>query len=154
MNDLFFILFIKIKYYCLRNRLLLIFHLQYRWKKAIEMTTIFKKTLRPILIFCKILGIITFSYSLKSGLLCKNKKLINVFFEFVRTILLIIYTFHYHKTVALSEHLFILKLWFIIITARLSEKWIIRYDIKQCTNVILKYHYIIYYETINVINTN
>jgi len=96
--------------------------------------TIFKITLKPILIFNQLLGLINISYTLEptTGLLLQNTRstIIYPLLELARTCILVactymIYTwelFFYLQLISL------LKFWSVIIAARLSEKWIIKYD--------------------------
>jgi len=95
------------------------------------MTNVFIITLRPILILCKFLGIINTSYCLESnGLLTKNKNSTYYsIFEFTKIILLMIFTYYIHKGLIFNEALFVYKFWAVVIASRISETWIIKYDI-------------------------
>jgi len=96
--------------------------------------TIFKITFRPILIFNQFLGLINISYTLDptTGLLLRNTRstIIYPLLEVARTCVLVactymIYTWELFYGLQLVS---LLKFWSVIIAARLSEKWIIKYD--------------------------
>lgn len=97
------------------------------------MTTIFHKTLRPILILSKCVGLIDISYTVKStGLLVQNiNSTFHVILEITRMIVLLLCTYIYFHQFDPEFHLLqiinIIKLWIIIIAARLSTIWIIKY---------------------------
>jgi hypothetical protein len=112
----------------------------------IEMT-VFKNTLRPILIFSQFLGLINISYTLEptTGLLLRYKdSTIYSLLELVRTCVLVMCTYIIcaWELLYFFEIILLLKFWFVIIAARLSEKWIIKYDnimYSYCTvNIYLK----------------
>lgn len=96
----------------------------------IKMTTVFKATLKTILILSKFLGLINMSYTLQStGLLLENSNSTYYsFLEFIRMFILLICTYNVH---VMKGHFYIqrfrlIKFWVIIITARMSEIWIIK----------------------------
>lgn len=93
------------------------------------MTNVFIETLRPILILCKFLGIINTSYYLESdGLLIQStNSTYYSFLEFIKTFVLIIFTYNVHKHLIFIEVLCLYKIWIVIITSRISENWIIKY---------------------------
>ncbi|KAE9525421.1 hypothetical protein AGLY_014221 [Aphis glycines] len=97
------------------------------------MTTVFHKTLRPILILSKCVGLIDISYSVKStGLLVQNiNSTFHVMLEIARMIVLLLCTYIYFHQFDSEIHLLqiinIIKLWIIIIAARLSTLWIIKF---------------------------
>jgi len=93
------------------------------------MSTVFKTTLKPILILGKILGLINFSYTLESdGLLIKNiNSQYYSFLEILRMLVLIICTciIHNHGFYYMNEFRLI-KFWVVVIAGRISEKWTIK----------------------------
>jgi len=95
------------------------------------MTTIFKTTLRPILIFSQFLGLINTSYTLQpTGLLVWDPQLsVYSLLELVRTCLLLACTYILYRWQLFTfiEILLLLKFWCVIIAARLSEIWIVKY---------------------------
>jgi len=98
-------------------------------KRILTMSTDLKTTQRPVVFLCKCIGIISFSYTLgPDGLLIQNKNLkLYSFVEFMRLIALLIFTYNVQKRVLIPEKLGIFKFWIIIISARISEKWIVKY---------------------------
>jgi len=80
---------------------------------------------------CKIVGIIKTSYYFESnGLLVKNtNSRYHSVFEFSKTVVLLLLTYYYHIKFEFIELLVIYTLWIVIITSRISETWIIKYDI-------------------------
>lgn len=98
----------------------------------LEMSTIYKRTLRPILILSKLFGLINFCYTLEStGLLIQYSNAIHLkFLEWMRMIFLLICTYIlYHKEFYYSQKRDLLQFWMVIITARLYEMWTIKYVI-------------------------
>lgn len=96
------------------------------------MTTIFKVTLMPILMLGKLLGFMHFSYTFKSSeiLIQYTNSTYYSFLESTRMCVLLIGTyiaqskgFFYLQTIDL------LKFWIVVITARVSQFWAIKYDI-------------------------
>jgi len=116
----------------------------------IEMT-IFKITLRPILIFKQFLGLINISYILDTGLLLRNTRstIIYPLLEVARTMsCVLVYLHHLYMGTLLGLLLMsLLKFWCVIIAARLSEKWIIKNDnmflylFKCCIDYTIEYSY-------------
>jgi len=86
--------------------------------------------LRPILMLCKIVGIINTSYYFKSnGLLVKNtNSKYHLLFEFSKTVIMLIFTYYTLKKLSFIDSLILYKFWTVIITSRISEIWIIKYD--------------------------
>jgi len=95
------------------------------------MTTVFKTTLRPILIFSQFLGLINTSYTLQlTGLLVRDPQLsVYSLLELARTCLLLTCTYILYgwERFTFIELILLLKFWFVIIAARLSETWIVKY---------------------------
>jgi len=94
------------------------------------MSNVFTISLRPILILCKIIGLINISYYFNSnGLLVKNtNSTYYSFIEFTRTVVLMIFTYIIHENLIFPEYMILYKYWVIIITSKISETWIIKYD--------------------------
>jgi len=97
------------------------------------MTAVFHKILRPILILSKCIGLINISYTVEStGLLVQNtNSAFHGILEMARMIVLFLCTYIYFHQFDPEFHIFqilnIIKLWIIIIAARLSTPWIIKY---------------------------
>ncbi|KAF0705716.1 Uncharacterized protein FWK35_00035322 [Aphis craccivora] len=95
------------------------------------MTTVFRSTLRPILLLSKCIGLIDISCTMDStGLLVHNvKSLFHIFFEITRLIVLLMLTYIYiyqHRSKILTiQVITLLRFWTNIIAARLSNNWII-----------------------------
>jgi len=92
------------------------------------MSTVFKTTLKPILILGKIAGLINFSYILESdGLLIKNINSQYSFLEILRILVLIIFTYivHTHGYYYINDFRLV-KFWAVVIAGRLSENWTIK----------------------------
>jgi len=102
-------------------------------KKINEMMTVFKTALRPGLIFSQFLGSIDISYTLQpTGLLVRvTHSTIYSLLEIARTCLLWTYTYILcgWKLFSFMEIILLLEFWSAIIAARLSEIWIVKYDI-------------------------
>lgn len=100
-----------------------------------NMTTFFVVALKPFLLMSKMLGLINFTYTFDSGLLCKNSKnaMHYVCLELIRTTVLIglTYIFHVNNTFYLRE-LVLFKFWTIVFMTRIYEIWIIRYHYTYC----------------------
>jgi len=94
------------------------------------MSNAFTISLRPILILCKIIGLINISYYFNSnGLLVKNTdSTYYSFIEFTRTVVLMIFSYIIYENLIFSESMILYKCWVIIITSKISETWIIKYD--------------------------
>lgn len=101
------------------------------------MVTVFKKTMRPILAINKIVGIIHFSYTLEpNGLLTQNMDYIYLFLELTRmSVMLISTAYIYHRSSSFILPLLLLKYWYYVIAARLSVKWMVKYDINKYFNI-------------------
>ncbi|XP_060847330.1 uncharacterized protein LOC132926921 [Rhopalosiphum padi] len=97
------------------------------------MTAVFHKILRPILILSKCIGLINISYTVEStGLLVQNtNSAFHGILEMARMIVLFLCTYTYFHQFDPEFHIFqilnIIKLWIIIIAARLSTPWIIKF---------------------------
>ncbi|XP_060856214.1 uncharacterized protein LOC132933956, partial [Metopolophium dirhodum] len=97
------------------------------------MTTAFQITFRPILILCKCIGLIHISFTVEpTGFLVQSRTLtFDVFLEIARMVVLLIFTYLYvhqfKQDWFVLQILHIFKFWIIIIAARLSTKWIIRF---------------------------
>jgi len=95
------------------------------------MTSVFHKTLRPILILSKCIGLIDSTYTMEpTGLLVHNvKSLFHICFEIARFIVLLIFSYKYFYQFGSKIHMIqvftILKFWINIIAARISNNWII-----------------------------
>ncbi|KAE9539992.1 hypothetical protein AGLY_005244 [Aphis glycines] len=100
---------------------------------VIEMTTVFHRTLRPILFLSKCIGLIDSTYTMEStGLLVHNvKPLCHMCFEITRFIILLIFSYKYFYQFGSKIHIIqvftILKFWINIIAARLLNDWIIKF---------------------------
>jgi len=104
-------------------------HYNEKGHRTVKMTTSFVVALKPFLLLSKMLGLISITYTLESGLLDKTPRVMYYScLELIRTIVLIgfTYVFHINNTFSLRG-LVLLKFWTTIITARVSEIWIIRY---------------------------
>ncbi|KAF0740675.1 Gustatory receptor [Aphis craccivora] len=97
------------------------------------MTTVFLVTLRPILMLSKCIGLIDISYTVVStGLLVRNEySRVRHFLEIVRMIVLCTFTYlcwpNFNSAIHILQIIDIIKFWMIIIAARLSTIWTIRY---------------------------
>ncbi|KAF0703014.1 Gustatory receptor, partial [Aphis craccivora] len=97
-------------------------------KRILTMSTVFQITQRPVIFLCKCLGIINISTtSGPDGLLTQNTNItFYSFLELTRIIAIFIITYNVQKHVLLPEKVEIYKCWVIIISAKISEKWIIK----------------------------
>lgn len=79
---------------------------------------------------CKCLGIINISYNFGSnGLLVKStNSTYYSFLEITKAVLLVIFTYNIHKKAIFHEYIIVYKFWVVIITSKISETWIIKYD--------------------------
>jgi hypothetical protein len=96
------------------------------------MTTNFCITVRPVLISFKFIGIINFSYTMEepTRLLVRNpNQTFYVFFELIRILGLFIFTHVYLNSPlqTILRQFYLISFWKIIIAARISETWIIKY---------------------------
>lgn len=96
-----------------------------------EMTIDFTEMLKPFLAISKISGLMNFCCTLESGLLFRDMRLTyHLFLEGLRMLIYVICTYHICYNMGLN-YIFlqfnIIKYWSIVLTARMSEKWIIRY---------------------------
>lgn len=100
-------------------------------KLVVKMTPDFTDTLKLFLTISKISGLINFCCTLESGLLFRDTRLTyHLFLEGLRMFVYLICTYHICYNMGLN-YIFlqfnVVKYWCIIIAARMSEKWIIRY---------------------------
>lgn len=95
-----------------------------------KMTTVFMKILKTFLTISKIFGLINFCYTLESGLLCRHlNSTYYSFLEILRLILFILCSFTiYLGKMHVITKCNVIKYWIIIVTARLTEKYMIKYD--------------------------
>lgn len=97
---------------------------------------VFKITfLRPILILSKFIGLINITYTMdKSGFLVKNTHTIYyTFLEFIRMFVLMACTYAFHDpNYPVIQIILIMKFWVVIISARISEMWMIKYEFHYC----------------------
>jgi len=126
------------------------------------MNSDFKDTLILFITASKILGLVNFCYNMKTGLLYLNMKLTYyLFLELIRMFLLLSFTlytlFKMNQEVNFSLVFFnIIKYWSIIIAARISEKWLIKYEYtlifikNKLTHCTLFRIELIYYELTNI----
>ncbi|KAF0706579.1 Uncharacterized protein FWK35_00038122 [Aphis craccivora] len=97
------------------------------------MTTIFLVTLKPILILSKCIGLIDISYTVEpTGLLVRNmNSTFPTILEILRMIVLLISTYLYlhmfYPMMNIIQVIDTIQFWIIIIAARLSTIWTIRY---------------------------
>ncbi|XP_060873952.1 uncharacterized protein LOC132947713 [Metopolophium dirhodum] len=98
------------------------------------MTTVFHITLRPILILSKCIGLIDISYIVEpTGLLDRNNvnSMIHGLLEIARMIVLItctfIYFYQFDQELHILQIIYVVKFWFIIVAARISTIWIIKF---------------------------
>lgn len=113
----------------------------------IEMSTVYKRTLRPILTLGKLFGLINFCYTLEStGLFIQYTNTMYLkFVEWIRMMFLLTCSYIvYRKEFYYSQKRDILQFWVAIIAARISEIWTIKYvnnqlnNFKQLRNVIIR----------------
>lgn len=96
------------------------------------MSTVFMETLKPIITISKVFGLIHFCCTLEICVLCRDMtSTYNIFLEVLRTFVFLIASIYIFLNM---KHSYILKFnviryWTLIIAARISEKWIIKYDI-------------------------
>jgi len=92
----------------------------------------FKETLNLFITASKIVGLMNYCCVIESGLLNRNIKLkYQLFLELIRMFVYLIISYNViFKVVELRYlvwHFNIIKYWAIIIAARISEKWMIKY---------------------------
>ncbi|XP_025201821.1 uncharacterized protein LOC112599218 [Melanaphis sacchari] len=94
------------------------------------MTSEFKSNLKPILILCKVFGLINMSYIFEStGLLVKSSTNTTHYamLELIRMYTLIMFTYIvYIRGFYYVVYFRLIKFWIVIITSRLSEMWMIK----------------------------
>lgn len=94
------------------------------------MTSVFKSTVKPILILCKVFGLISISYTFEStGLLVHNSNNTTHYalLELTRMCVLILFTYIvYIRGFYYIVYFRLIKFWIVIITSRLSEMWMIK----------------------------
>jgi len=92
----------------------------------------FKETLNIFITASKIVGLINYCCVMESGLLYRNIKLTyQLFLELIRMFVYLIISYHIIFNVRLNYiicHFNIFKYWAIVIAARISEKWMIKYE--------------------------
>ncbi|XP_027849662.2 uncharacterized protein LOC114129208 isoform X1 [Aphis gossypii] len=91
----------------------------------------FKETLNLFINVSKIVGLINYCCVMESGLLYRNFKLTYLLFlELIRMFVYLIISYHVIFNVGLRYlicHFNIIKYWAIVIAARISEKWMIKF---------------------------
>lgn len=96
----------------------------------IEMTTVFKSTIVPVLALGKIFGLMNFSYVFEPGGLLTfsiHSTYYYTFLEFARMIVLLAFTYLvYTEELYYVVNYRLVKFWIAIIAARLSEIWIVK----------------------------
>lgn len=93
------------------------------------MATVFQTTLRPILFLGQFIGLINISYTLQpTGLIIRtSSSLYYSFLELSRMCLLMLCTYLVHvRGIYYVQHFRLVKFWMVIITARVSELWIVK----------------------------
>lgn len=94
------------------------------------MTSVFKSTQLPILILCKVFGLINLSYTFEStGLLVQNNTNTTQYalLEITRMCVLIMFTYIvYCGGFYYIVYFRLVKFWIVIIASRISEVWIIK----------------------------
>jgi len=97
-----------------------------------KMTSVFMETLNLFITVSKIVGLMNFCCTMESGLLYRNtKSLYCIFQECLRTFVYLIFSYHLIFNMGIfyiHVHFNLIKYWAIVITARISEKWIIKYE--------------------------
>lgn len=99
------------------------------------MSTVFMETLKPIITISKIFGLIHCCYTFEICVLYRDMTSTHyIFLEIVRTVLLLIISTYVFLNMKYNYILKfnVIKYWALIIAARISEKWIIKYDIILC----------------------
>jgi len=96
---------------------------------AREMTTMFKSTLKYILVLSKLIGLINISYTMNSDGLLTHSTDSSFYYsllELTRMFALVICTYSVHANgIYYIKEFRLLKFWTVLILARLSEKRII-----------------------------
>lgn len=99
------------------------------------MTTVFIKTLKPFITMSQIIGMMNFGCVLQSGSLHRDlNSTYNLFLEIVRTFVFFISSYHIVINMGSSYVMLqfnVIQYWMLIIAARKSEKWMIKYDISN-----------------------
>lgn len=104
------------------------------------MTTVFIKTLKPFITMSQIIGLMNFGCALKSGLLHRNlNSTYYLFLEIIRIFVFLICSYHIIFNMGryyIMLQFNVIQYWMLIITARISEKCMIKYDIlsNHCIN--------------------
>lgn len=105
-----------------------------------KMTTVFIKTLSPILIMSKLFGFMNIAYTLESGILRRNTS--SAYYsrlEVTRMFLLLMITLV--SCQAQSNYLrtsFVAQFWILVAVTRISEDSIVKYEIIIFRNVFCK----------------
>lgn len=98
-------------------------------KRFTKMSTVFKTTLRPVLILGQVFGLINISYTLEhTGLFMRTKyATYYTFLELMRMLVLIMCTYVVHvRGIFYVQQFRLVKFWTVIIASRLSEIWMIK----------------------------
>ncbi|XP_060875535.1 uncharacterized protein LOC132948874 [Metopolophium dirhodum] len=95
------------------------------------MTSVFMETLNLFITASKIFGLMNYCCTMESGLLYRNtKSTYYIFLECIRMFVYLIFSYHIIFNMGCFYILVdfnIIKYWAIVITARISEKWIIKF---------------------------
>jgi hypothetical protein len=113
---------------CLDKILLVLF--QYIQIYGVVMTE-FTKSLKLLINLSKVFGLISFCSTFNTGLLNRDtNSTYRIFLELIRTFFFVVSTCRiiFHLNTYYSIHFTIMKYWFIIITARIMENFIIKYE--------------------------
>lgn len=100
-------------------------------ERVTEMSTVFRITLRPVLILGQLFGLVNISYTLETtGFIMRTENSTYYgFLELIRMLLLAIFTYVIHiRGMFYIQQFRLIKFWIIIISARLSEIWMIKYE--------------------------
>lgn len=105
------------------------------------MSSVFIKTLKPFMVISKMSGLISFCCLLNTGLMIRNNTLsVYLFVEMMRMFLFLLPTcwmFSLKGLYFFSTLLIAIKYWSIVIAARTTEKWLIRFDIVLCSPLLI-----------------
>lgn len=97
-----------------------------------KMTNVFIENLNLFITASKIVGLMNYCYTMESGLLYRNtKSTYHIFLECIRMFVYLIVSYHLIFNMG-SNYIIVIfnvvKYWAIVITARISEKWTIKYE--------------------------
>lgn len=93
--------------------------------------TVFTESLELIINFSKVIGLMSFRITFDTGLLNRDtNSTYNVFLEWIRTFVHAVISCHifFNLSDMYSVQFVVLKYWSLIITARMLEYWIIKYE--------------------------